>query len=59
MVWTTPPEKAHIHQSWHKFEKGLCAYCGYFCKDCPVNVATCKCEHDSDDKWVDKNYSKV
>lgn len=43
MVWTTPPDKADMHKSWHSFEKGLCLYCGWYCADCPVGVATCKC----------------
>jgi hypothetical protein len=44
MVMTTPISRASEHQSWHRFVKGLCLYCGWYCEDCPVSITTCKCE---------------
>jgi hypothetical protein len=31
------------HPYWHRFTKGMCLYCGYYCIDCPKGVAACKC----------------
>ena len=44
MVRTTPVHRSLVHQSWHVFQRGLCAYCGWYCDDCPNDVATCKCK---------------
>lgn len=46
MVCTTPPNRASEHKTWHRFERGLCLYCGWYCADCPNDVATCKCEEE-------------
>ncbi len=44
MVWTTPVERKDEHKKWHSdWLRGGCGYCGYYCNDCPVGVATCKC----------------
>lgn len=43
MVMTTPKDKSDEHKSWHKFDRGMCLYCGWYCINCPVGVATCKC----------------
>lgn len=51
MVWTTPTDKAKEHKKRHKFVRGGCIYCGWYCLDCPDYVATCKCiPKDSEDK---------
>lgn len=44
MTRTTPIERSGEHQFWHRFERGLCLYCGWYCYDCPNDVATCKCK---------------
>ena len=44
MVRTTQFEKTPLHETWHRFFRGGCFYCGYHCDDCPVDVATCKCK---------------
>jgi hypothetical protein len=41
---TTPVNLSDKHKSWHKFMRGLCAYCGWHCDDCPIGVATCRCD---------------
>jgi hypothetical protein len=40
---TTPRDRTDEYKHWHKFLKGMCLYCGWFCIDCPKDVATCKC----------------
>lgn len=36
----TNPE---IHPHWHRFSRGGCIYCGYYCIDCPTAFTACKC----------------
>jgi hypothetical protein len=53
MVSTSPASRSFEHKSWHKFEKGLCLYCGWHCEDCPKDVATCKCKPVITEKHAD------
>lgn len=44
MVWTTPVERKNEHKKWHNsWIRGGCLNCGWYCEDCPIGVATCKC----------------
>lgn len=43
---TTPNDRSDEHEFWHRFEKGICLWCGWYCIDCPIGVATCKCESE-------------
>jgi hypothetical protein len=50
MVWTTPPNRANEHKSWHQFVRGGCLWCHYGCDDCPNGVATCKCKVSKEER---------
>lgn len=43
MPKTIPSEDSFIHKIWHRFSKGMCAFCGCYCVDCPDSIITCKC----------------
>lgn len=56
MTFTTPKTRASEHKTWHSFRKGGgCMYCGFGCDDCPLGVATCKCEFE-DGKSVPRKH---
>lgn len=44
----------NIHKYWHRYQKGMCLYCGYHCIDCPNDVASCKCTPKREHVFTDE-----